>query len=275
MESLVKISEKYESNTEKIEILIAKEASSNIIVKYNNIIKNNKLYKKQKYENEPMKCFEDGKNEKNNKRLKLEKKKEKMGNNFNENKAMLNNLNIQRNYNKNNKDKFNGIFIYFFYLFIINEILFSQFIKCNHRKIKFSSSYIKLKTKGTGTIQLYYQKSINFAPSYKPDIININNIINLTSNEITNTYNFNNQENNINNIILIWNNSPSSIDSMFKNCKNIIEMDLSHFDTYSITEMSSMFYRCSSLTSIDLSNFNTSNATKMDKMLYGCSSLIQ
>ena len=281
MEDLIEISEKNEFNTEIIEILKTNTASSNKIAKNNNIIKNNKLYKKQKYENEPMKCFEDGKIEKNNKKLKLEKKNEKMVNNyyasksynnFNEDKAMLNNLNLQKKYNKKNKDKFNEIHIHFFYLFIIIEILFSQFIKCNQREIKFASSYIKLKTKGTGYIQLYYQGFLS--SRYKPSIISINSIINLTGSEIKNTYNFNNKEDNINNVTLIWINYPSYIDSMFLDCINIIEIDLSNFDTSRVTVIDEMFEGCSSLISLDLSNFNTSGITSMYRMFEGCSSLI-
>ena len=55
--------------------------------------------------------------------------------------------------------------------------------------------------------------------------------------------------------------------------KNILEIDLSNFDTSRVTNMSYMFYGMSSLTSLDLSNFDTSKVTDMSDMFYNTSSL--
>ena len=60
---------------------------------------------------------------------------------------------------------------------------------------------------------------------------------------------------------------------MFMNCTNIIEFDLSHFDTSLVTSMVRMFRGCSSLTSLDLSNFNTSLVEEMNGMFRACPSL--
>ena len=60
---------------------------------------------------------------------------------------------------------------------------------------------------------------------------------------------------------------------MFSGCVDIIEIDLSHFDTSNVIDMGYMFSGCSSLTSLNLSNFNTSSVISMDKMFYKCSSL--
>ena len=136
------------------------------------------------------------------------------------------------------------------------------------QKIIFSFSYINLKTNGTNNIKIY---SDDFED--KPDIITINNIINYTNTNITNIYNFNNSEY-TNNITLIWNNPLNSTANMFSICENIIEIDLSNFDTSSVTTMKSMFYKCSSLTFLNLTNFDTSNVTSMMYMFYSCSSLI-
>ena len=102
-----------------------------------------------------------------------------------------------------------------------------------------------------------------------------------------------------NEAILIWNNKLDSCNSLFRLSINIIEIDLSNFDTSIVTSMenmfeycqnlryinfnnintssviilSSMFENCKSLTSIDLSNFNTSKVEFMDKLFYGCSIL--
>ena len=55
--------------------------------------------------------------------------------------------------------------------------------------------------------------------------------------------------------------------------KNILELDLSNFDTSQVTNMSFMFYGISKLTTLDLSNFDTSKVTDMNCMFYGMSSL--
>ena len=55
--------------------------------------------------------------------------------------------------------------------------------------------------------------------------------------------------------------------------KNILEIDLSNFDTSEVTNMGGMFYGMSNLTSLNLSNFNTSQVTNMGLMFYGMSNL--
>ena len=51
------------------------------------------------------------------------------------------------------------------------------------------------------------------------------------------------------------------------------KIDVSHFDTKNVTDMSSTFCNCRSLTSLDVSNFDTTNATAMSTMFCGCYSL--
>ena len=55
--------------------------------------------------------------------------------------------------------------------------------------------------------------------------------------------------------------------------KNILEIDLSGFDTSQVTYMNHMFSGMSSLTTINLSNFNTSKVTDMSAMFYNMSNL--
>ena len=100
-------------------------------------------------------------------------------------------------------------------------------------------------------------------------------------------------------IELNWNTDLSSTVSMFENCINITEVDLSHFDasqlktTYymfrgcssltsvnlsnfvakNLLDIEEMFKNCSSLTSLDLSNFYTSNVHWIDRLFYGCTNL--
>ena len=64
--------------------------------------------------------------------------------------------------------------------------------------------------------------------------------------------------------------------NMFYECSLLKSIDLSNFDTSSVTTMESMFYTCSSLKSIDLSNFNTSSLDPsygMNSMFNGVSNL--
>lgn len=67
----------------------------------------------------------------------------------------------------------------------------------------------------------------------------------------------------------------TNMSSMFSNCSELISLDLSSFDTSNVTNMGSMFSNCSKLISLDLSNFNTTNVIDMGYMFYECSSLTQ
>ena len=59
----------------------------------------------------------------------------------------------------------------------------------------------------------------------------------------------------------------------FDGLENIIEIDLSNFDTSQVENMETMFDGMSNLTSLDLSNFDTSKVTKMGHMFSGMSNL--
>ncbi len=58
------------------------------------------------------------------------------------------------------------------------------------------------------------------------------------------------------------------------NATSLVALDVSNFDTFSVTDMKAMFYKCSGLTSLDVTNFNTSNVTDMSFMFYDCAGLI-
>ncbi|MBQ8199633.1 MAG: BspA family leucine-rich repeat surface protein [Lachnospiraceae bacterium] len=57
---------------------------------------------------------------------------------------------------------------------------------------------------------------------------------------------------------------------MFLNCKNMESVDLSGFDTSSVTSMEYMFGNCCALTAISLNGCNTSSVTNMSCMFSGC-----
>ena len=63
--------------------------------------------------------------------------------------------------------------------------------------------------------------------------------------------------------------------SMFFDLKNLIDIDLSEFDSSKATSMYNMFANCESLTEIDLSSWDTNNVTNMSGMFSGCTLLEQ
>ena len=56
---------------------------------------------------------------------------------------------------------------------------------------------------------------------------------------------------------------------MFTNMENLISLNLSNFDTSKVTNMASMFSNMYNLTSLNLSNFDTSKVTNMSYMFSG------
>ncbi|MDE7267256.1 MAG: BspA family leucine-rich repeat surface protein, partial [Lachnospiraceae bacterium] len=67
--------------------------------------------------------------------------------------------------------------------------------------------------------------------------------------------------------------SVTDMYGMFSNCSNLTSLDVSHFDTGSVTSMWYMFFDCSSLIDLDVSHFDTGSVTTMYEMFFGCSSL--
>ena len=64
-----------------------------------------------------------------------------------------------------------------------------------------------------------------------------------------------------------------SMQNMFYDCSNLTNVNISNFDTRSVTTMGSMFERCSNLSKIDVSNFDTSNVSAVNSMFMYCSKL--
>ena len=61
---------------------------------------------------------------------------------------------------------------------------------------------------------------------------------------------------------------------MFRNCQNLLSLDISSFNTANVTNMGAMFANCSNLDYLDVSALNTAKVTNMDRMFDSCSSLI-
>ncbi len=60
---------------------------------------------------------------------------------------------------------------------------------------------------------------------------------------------------------------------MFRDCKNLTALDLSGFKTDIVTKMGAMFYNCENLTVLDLRGFNTEMVTDVGHMFAGCKKL--
>ena len=65
----------------------------------------------------------------------------------------------------------------------------------------------------------------------------------------------------------------TSLHFMFYSCRNLIKIEMAHFNTTNVETMTGMFQMCTSLTSIDVSNFDTSNVDTMTVMFSHCDSL--
>ena len=76
------------------------------------------------------------------------------------------------------------------------------------------------------------------------------------------------------NIEYIFKNNLTDINHMFYECKNLLNLDLSKFETKNINNMYRMFQDCKSLKKINLSNFNVQNVIDMSRMFEYCESLI-
>ena len=65
----------------------------------------------------------------------------------------------------------------------------------------------------------------------------------------------------------------TNMNNMFDGMTNLTTLNLSNFDTSRVTDMQYMFSYASNLTSLNLSNFDTSKVTNMRYMFYGMSNL--
>ena len=160
------------------------------------------------------------------------------------------------------KIKIKKLLMSLYFLLLLCLICFNISVKCNENDEQVSISFIILKTKIIGYVQIL-SEFFDFIPNET----RINNYINP---EIKKGYYFNTSESVIK---LIWYYDIYSSYKMFYNCYNLTEINLSNFDSRNIEDTDYMFYGCSSLTSIDLSSFDTTNVASMSHMFYGCSSL--
>ena len=186
---------------------------------------------------------------------------------FNNSKENCNN--IKYNYNKYKRVQIIKSFIINILLchFCIINTLINFELNINYKKIKYYSYEIKLKIKGTGM-----QNILSASSSYTyqcPDIIYQNNLIQ----DVIDCHYINIKEPD-SEIKLIWNNIIIySTKGMFYKCTEIVEVDMTKFDTSLVTDMSEMFYMCSSLKSLNVTNLDTEKVETFQKMFVQCTSL--
>ena len=65
----------------------------------------------------------------------------------------------------------------------------------------------------------------------------------------------------------------TTIKDMFSSCESAANLDVSHFDTSNVTNMQGVFYYCQNLTSLDVTGWDTSNVTNLSYMFYDCPGL--
>ena len=130
-------------------------------------------------------------------------------------------------------------------------------------------SYITLKVKGKGINRVFYAKDRTFGQDFiPPDEVVINNY---RQGYLHYEYDFKEEKNN--EAVLIWHNSGDYLHSAFYKCSNITHIDLSHYNTSSLTNIGGLFQYCSSLVYINFTNINTLNIINMDYMFRDCTSL--
>ena len=157
----------------------------------------------------------------------------------------------------------------FLYKIIMNLILIFPLISKNQREIYRSnkinlSNEIKIKIIGIGPQNILNQEYLE-----KPKQI----LVNGTPADIDIENKISNLLNGENTIIMKWDNKLIDCKSMFQNLTNIIEVDLTNFDSSEVTTMEKMFYLCINLKKIIFNGINTSNVKNMASMFAKCKSL--
>ena len=78
----------------------------------------------------------------------------------------------------------------------------------------------------------------------------------------------------INNVTIRFGAQLESFQNMFKGLTNIIEIDLSNFETSKVKDMSYMFDNCTNLEKINFGNINTSLVENMKCLFHGLTKIV-
>ena len=224
------------------------------------MIANIKINRNQDLNNTKLKCvFQKSKNSLSKYViLKFPKFSNKFSKNNNSNNILYNN-----NYYRNGILKINICFLLWNFIIInfINIIFTEQSISNATNNL---TNFINLKIEGN-EIELIFLE-----PSEFPYLLYVNG--NITEIDFGGYIDFFNDEE-INNITLVFNHSLKTCKYLFENFWNAIEIDLSHFDTSFVTSMEGMFYNCYNLKYINFNNINTSSVSDMSYLFHFCTSL--
>ena len=166
------------------------------------------------------------------------------------------------------------IFVAILFLILPIEILgekIPKYTKMNHakRKLEENDNYIIVKygtetTYGADEFKNEYRQSVDHI-KYNGEEVDLTKDFTIKANTTIEIY---------------FSEPITSLNSFFSTFENedpkaaaITYIDLSHFDSSSVTNMVYMFNVCSSLEEIIFNNFDTSKVTTMEGMFYGCSNL--
>ena len=182
----------------------------------------------------------------------------------------MNNINSSNNKKLEKvKEKDYGIFkkkfIHFRKILIYKIIIFIYFGPILSKEI----SYSKIILKFNSIYEIKILGNINSDGLYDPgpDEVYING-----QNQSKIQPSYNNNEN-VNNVTLIWKKKINTTNGLFYQCEKIAEIDLSHFDASEVTSMSEMFSGCTELTSVNLANFNASKIIATQNIFQDCQDL--
>ena len=78
----------------------------------------------------------------------------------------------------------------------------------------------------------------------------------------------------VNKIKLNWGGAcPSNLSTLFSECSNITNIDVSGWDTSEVTSVANIFSNCANLTEVNLSGWDTSGIKTLNRMFAGCTKL--
>lgn len=158
----------------------------------------------------------------------------------------------------------NKSFLIIFIFFILQNIS----IEFNPRMLHSHSSNITIKFKETGIQKIFYEgTSCNGALFPRPKEVYINN---QKQSEVKEKYDITEP---MSEIKLLWYNTISNCNCLFKECTKIIDIDFSQFSFSSGLNANQMFANCESLTSLDFKKYGSIKLYSAYGMFQNCYSL--
>ena len=190
----------------------------------------------------------------------------------------IKNIIIKNEKNKKNKNRINNNniirirmryttnIIIIKYLIMI-DLFIQIFPYYKFNLIDYKSSYVMVKVKGSGNKYVFYH-GICSPGSNIPDEVWINEV---KQDNVKTRYDLVKEENNIK---LVWYNSVSKAQCMFRSCNDITEIDFSNFDSSQVNNIVWMLEGTTSLITLNLANFSTEKITYYpNDMFSGCHNL--